>query len=215
MGRVVAYVRVSTDKQELENQRFEIERFCRERSLAVDEWDGEIISGTVKVSERKLAAVLDSLTAGDTLIMAEVSRIARSLLGILMVVQECVDRGITLMTVKENFTFGGDLNSKVMAAVFGIAAEIERSLISARTREALARKKAEGIRLGRPVGTGRPELLKLYGKDEKILRLMEKRVSYAAIARILDVNPKTLRAYLERQNLREQLRWRQFKEMDV
>lgn len=215
MSSVVAYVRVSTDKQELDNQRFEIERFCASRGYVVDSWDQEVVSGTIKVKDRKVGTLLTRLRAGDILIVSELSRISRSMIVVLNALQDCLDRDITVISVKENMSFGNDLTSKVIAFAFGMAAEIERSLISARTKEALARKKAEGVVLGRPRGTHRPEQLKLYGKDEKILRLMAKQVPLAAIARLLDVNRKTLMSYIERHNLRQELRWRRFKELDV
>lgn len=215
MARVIAYVRVSTDKQDLENQRFEIERFCERRGYTVDEWDQEIVSGTIKVRDRRIGALIDGLKEGDTLIVSEVSRISRSLRTVLTVIEDAIERGIVITSVKENMTFGNDLNSKVVAVAFGLAAEIERSMISARTREALARKKAEGVVLGRPPGTHRAEHLKLHGKDEEILKLLEKRVSMSAIARMFDVNRKTLASYIIRQNLREELRWRRFKKLGV
>jgi putative DNA-invertase from lambdoid prophage Rac len=213
--RTVAYVRVSTDKQELENQRFEIERYALAHSLVVDNWDEEIVSGTVKVTDRKIGSLLEGLESGDTIIVSEISRLSRSLVTVLTVIQDCVERGVVIITVKENFTFGDNLQSKVFATMFGLVAEIERSLISARTKEALARLKSEGVRLGRPPGTGRPEKLKLYGRDEKILNLMDKRVSFAAMARLLGVNKKTLRNYLDRQDLRTKHRYRQFEKTDV
>jgi DNA invertase Pin-like site-specific DNA recombinase len=211
---IVAYLRVSTDRQELGNQRFEIERFCQQRGYVVDEWRDDTKSGTSAVKDRKLGALLDSLKDGDTLIVSEVSRISRSINTVLNTLQDCLARGITIISVKENMVFGDDLNSKIIAVAFGLAAEIERSLISARTKEALARKRAEGVTLGRPKGSTKPEHYKLHGKDKRILRLMEKRVSVSAIARILDVNRKTLQTYIDRQNLRQQLRWRLVEKMD-
>jgi len=198
---VVAYVRVSTDKQELENQRFEIERFCQQRGYMVDRWEQEVISGTIKVKDRKVGALLDSLSNGDTLIVSEVSRLSRKLSTILTTIEDCIERGITVVSVKENMVFADDLNSQIIAMAFGLAAQIERSLISARTKEALARKKSEGVVLGRPVGSSKPENLKLYGKDERILRYLDKRLSHSAIARLLGVNRKTLHDYIDRQDL--------------
>jgi putative DNA-invertase from lambdoid prophage Rac len=215
VSRIVAYVRVSTDKQDLENQRFEIERFCRERGYTVDEWDEEVVSGTIKMKDRKVGALLAKLQAGDTLVVSELSRISRSMVVVLNALQDCIDRDIKVVSVKESMTFGNDLNSKVIAAAFGLAAEIERSLISARTREALARKKAQGIVLGRPVGTHRHEHLKLHGKNEEILHYMAKNVSRAAMARLFDVNVKTLREYIKRENIEQEHRWRLFKQLDV
>ncbi len=215
MSKTVAYVRVSTDKQDLDNQRFEIERFCQQRGYVVDEWDQETVSGTVKVKDRKVGALLDKLEAGDILIVSEVSRLSRSLVTVLNVLADCAERDITVVSVKENMTFGNDLNSRVIATAFGLAAEIERSFISARTKEALARKRAEGATLGRPRGSSKPERLKLHGKDDEILRYMKKRVSEAAIARMLDVNRGTLRDYIKRQDLRTRLLLERMKETGV
>lgn len=215
MPKVVAYARVSTNKQELANQRHEIARFCEVRGLTIDHWDSDVASGTIKLKDRAIGTLLDSLKAGDTLVVSEVSRISRSLRTVLNVIEDAIEQKVTIMSVKENIVFGDDLNSRIIAATFGLAAQIERSLISARTKEALARKKAEGVVLGRPVGTHRHEQLKLHGKDEMILRFMDKRISRAGMARLLDVNVKTLREYINRQNLEQEHRWRQFKKMDV
>ncbi|BAS17590.1 transposon Tn2501 resolvase [Arthrobacter sp. Hiyo8] len=150
MAKVIAYVRVSTDKQELENQRYEIQKYCDNHSITVDEWDEEVVSGTVRVKDRKVGALLDRLEAGDMLIVSEISRISRSIVTVLNSIQLCIDRNVQVVSIKENITFADNLNSKVMAVAFGLAAEIERSMISARTKEALARKKSEGVVLGRP-----------------------------------------------------------------
>jgi len=215
MPRVIAYVRVSTDKQELENQRFEIARYCETHSIIVDEWDQEVVSGTVKTKDRRVGPLLDRLEKGDTLIVSEISRISRSIVTVLNSIQQCIDHGVTVVSIKEGMSFTDDLHSKVVAVAFGLAAEIERSMISSRTKEALARKKAEGVVLGRPPGSYKPEHYKLHGQDEVILGYMTKHVSMSAIARLLDVNRKTLQIYVERHNLREELRWRRFKQLGV
>lgn len=214
MSRVVAYARVSTNKQDLANQRHEIERYCSARGFLVDAWDSEIISGTIKVKDRRIGTLLDQLERGDTLIVAEVSRISRSLRTILDTIEDAIERGITVVSVKENFIFGDDLNSRIIATAFGLAAQIERSLISARTREALARKRSEGMRLGRPPGK-RPDQRKLHGKDREIMKLMDKRVSIAAIARLLDVNRQTVSTYIEQQDLRRRLLLERLTKTDV
>lgn len=215
MTRVIAYVRVSTNKQDLKNQRFEIERYCSLNNITVDEWDSDIASGTVKVKDRRAGALLDKLQSGDTLIVSEVSRISRSIRTIFDVVQDLIERGVAVISVKEGVKFGSDLTSTVMLAGLGLAAEIERKMISARTREALARKKSEGMKLGRPLGTHRPEHRKLHGKDEEILRYMRRRVSKAAIARLLDVNVGTLRTYIKNQELDTRLLLEQLKQTGV
>ena len=215
MSRVVAYARVSTDKQELENQRHEITRFCNARGLTIDHWDSDVASGTIKLKDRAIGALLESLRAGDTLVVSEVSRISRSLRTVLNVIEDAIEQKVTIMSVKENIVFGDDLNSRIIAATFGLAAQIERSLISARTKEALARKKAEGMVLGRPVGSTKPEYLKLHGKDDRILGYMDKRVPVAAQARLLDVNRKTLTDYIKRQDLHRRLLLKRLEETGV
>lgn len=205
MSRVVAYVRVSTNKQDLENQRHEIDRYASAHSLTVDDWDEDIASGTTQVKDRHMGAMLDSLRSGDTLIVSEISRISRSVKTLLNVLDDCIDRGITVISVKQNVTFEKGLTSTIMMVGLGLAAEIEREMISARTKESLARKKAEGVKLGRPAGTYLPENRKLFGKDEEILSYMRRRVSKAAIARLLDVSASTLHRYIKDQNLHERL----------
>ena len=215
MSKTVAYVRVSTNKQDLDNQRHEIERFCSARGLTVDTWDSDIASGTIKLKDRRAGALIDSLKAGDTLVVSEISRISRSLRTVLNVIEDAIETGVVVMSVKENFVFGDDLNSRIIAATFGLAAQIERSLISARTKEALARKKAEGVKLGRPLGSHTREHRKLHGKDTEILRYMKKRVPKTAIARLLDVNVQTLRRYIEDEDLHTRLLLERLKQTDV
>lgn len=213
MPKVVAYVRVSTIRQETDNQLTGIRDYAEREHIEITEIVGETISGYKStIVERKFSDVLESLEAGDTLIVSETSRISRRLIDVLNTIQQLIDRGISVIAVKENIVFRDDINSKVLAFAFGLSAEIERSLISSRTREALARKKAEGVRLGRPPGSTSPDKLKLYGKDEQIIELRMKRVSRADIARILDVHVETLRRYMERRELDKEILWRLHKE---
>ncbi|MBW0285990.1 hypothetical protein ATN38_07980 [Rhodococcus sp. FH8] len=191
MPRVIAYVRVSTNKQDVENQLSGIRIFAERERIEITETVGETISGYKStLTERKLSEVLEGLERGDMLVVSETSRISRRLLDVQNTIHDLLDRGIGVVAVKENIVFKDDINSKVLAFAFGLSAEIERNLISARTREALARKKAEGMILGRPIGSGKVENLKLYGKDEQILELQLKRVSKSAIARMFDVTAK-------------------------
>jgi DNA invertase Pin-like site-specific DNA recombinase len=208
MARTIAYVRVSTTHQDYENQTFEIANFARRKDMTVDEYVSEVITGKADVKSRKIGDILASLENGDTLIVSEVSRISRSLTAVLNTIEDAVHRGVVIMTVKGDHVFGDNINSKVMAFAFGLAAEIERDLISARTKEALAKKKADGIKLGRPVGSTSPEALKLHGKDEDYIELRLKKVSKAAIARMFDVHVETLRRYVLRQQLDKEVLWR-------
>lgn len=205
---IVAYLRVSTDKQDVKNQRFEIQRFCDERGWTVSRWVSETASGTKDLHERRLGETLDGLQRGDTLVISEISRLSRRMFTVMQVVGELLQRGVELYTVKDGFAFKDDINSSVMAFAFGLAADIERRLLSSRTKEGLARRKAEGMKLGRPVGSSKPGYYKLNGKDKQILRYMDKRISVAAMARLLNVNRKTLTTYIARQSLHEEHRRR-------
>lgn len=150
---IIGYLRVSTEKQNPENQRDEIRRFAEEKSLAVDLWVVETVSGKIAHKKRKLGRLLRKMNKGDTLIVTEISRLSRSLTEIMAIMGECLDREINIYTTKERYTFDNSINSKVLCFAFGLVAEIERNLISMRTKEALALKRAEGVRLGRRPGS--------------------------------------------------------------
>lgn len=152
---VVAYLRVSTNRQHLENQQEEIKRFAHNRGLTINKWYNDIISGKVNSSDRKLGDILSSLQEGDCLIVTEVSRLSRTLIDIMNIINTCIQRKIILHSTKEGYTFENNLNSKILGFAFGLVAEIERNLISIRTKEALAVRKAEGKKLGRPIGSSR------------------------------------------------------------
>ena len=146
------YVRVSTDRQTVENQRFEIARFAARGGIRVDGWIEETASGTISWSKRGLGRLLERVREGDLIVCAELSRLGRSLFMIMEILNFCLNRGCRVWSVKDGYRLGDDIQSKVLAFAFGLSAEIERNLISQRTREALARKKAEGATLGRPAG---------------------------------------------------------------
>lgn len=185
------YIRVSTDKQTVENQRFEINRFCEREGIAIDRWIEETISGTKDPEKRKLGKILNRMSEGDVLICAELSRLGRSLLMIMSILNQCMKKDVKVWTIKDNYRLGNDISSKVLAFAFGLSAEIERNLISQRTKEALARRKAEGKRLGRPKGAkGRSP--KLAGYEEHIRAQREKGMSIRHIARLRHVHPATV-----------------------
>ena len=193
---IYGYIRVSSDKQTVENQRFEISNFCEKNSLTIDVWVEETISGMTRVENRKLGKLLKRMKKGDVLICSELSRLGRNLLMIMGVLNECMNRDIQVWTIKDNYRLGSDINSKVLAFAFGLSAEIERNLISQRTKEALARKKAEGVVLGRPKGS-KSAKTKLTGQEKKIKELLDKRVSYSAIGRILGVHRLTVSSFVK------------------
>ena len=193
---IYGYIRVSTDKQTVENQRFEINNFCTKQDIVVHKWIEETISGTKNVDERKLGKLLKKMKKEDILICSELSRLGRSLLMIMGVLNECMNRDIKVWTIKDNYRLGNDINSKVLAFAFGLSAEIERNLISQRTKEALARKKAECVILGRPIGS-KSATTKLTGQEKKLKDLLDKRVSYSAIGRILGVHRLTVTSFVK------------------
>ena len=192
---IYGYIRVSSDKQTVENQRFEIGNFCEKNSLTIDVWVEEAISGMTRVDNRKLGKLLKRMKKGDILICSELSRLGRNLLMIMGILNECMNRDIQVWTIKDNYRLGSDINSKVLAFAFGLSAEIERNLISQRTKEALARKKAEGVVLGRPKGS-KSAKTKLTGQEKRIKELLGKRVSYSAIGRILGVHRLTVSSFV-------------------
>ncbi len=150
---IIGYLRVSTEKQNPENQRDEIRRFAEEKSLEVGSWVVETASGKLPYRKRKLGRLLRKMKAGDVLIITEISRLSRSLTEIMSIMGYCLEREVCIYTTKERYTFDNSINSKVLCFAFGLVAEIERNLISMRTKEALALKRAEGVRLGRRPGS--------------------------------------------------------------
>lgn len=150
---IIGYLRVSTEKQHLANQQDEIRRFAESKKLIVNQWVTEVASGKKSERERKLGTLLRRLKRNDTLIVTEISRLSRTLTDIMAIMGKCLERGINLYTTKEGYSFDNTINSKVLCFAFGLVAEIERNLISMRTREALALRRAEGMVLGRRHGS--------------------------------------------------------------
>ena len=150
---IIGYLRVSTGKQNPANQQDEIRRFAESRNWIVDNWVTEVASGSKREQDRKLGTLLRKMKRGDTLIVTEISRLSRTLTDVMAIMGRCLQKEINLYTTKEGYTFDNSINSKVLCFAFGLVAEIERNLISMRTREALALRKAEGVVLGRRKGS--------------------------------------------------------------
>lgn len=194
---IYGYIRVSTDKQTVENQRFEIGRFCEQQSINIDVWIEETISGTKEPEKRKLGRFLKRMKKDDILICAELSRLGRSLLMIMGILNDCMNREIKVWTIKDNYRLGSDISSKVLAFAFGLSAEIERNLISQRTKEALARKRSEGVILGHRKGQKNTHT-KLSGHEEEIMRMYKKKIPICKIARRFHVHSITISRYLRK-----------------
>ena len=193
---IYGYIRVSSDKQTVENQRFEINNFCQRESLHIDGWIEETISGTKNYNKRQLGKLLNRVQKDDLIICAELSRLGRNLFMIMEILNICMTRECRVWTIKDNYRLGEDIQSTVLAFAFGLSAEIERNLISQRTKEALARKKAEGVVLGRPKGKkSSKEAHKLGKKEDLIMKLREEGISFNKIGKILHVHRDTVRRF--------------------
>jgi DNA invertase Pin-like site-specific DNA recombinase len=193
---VYGYIRVSTDKQTVETQRFEIERFCSKNKLEIEQWIEETISGTKSPEKRLLGPLLAEVQKDDLIICSELSRLGRSLFMIMSILNHLMTIGARVWTIKDNYRLGDNIQSKVLAFAFALSAEIERDLISQRTKEALARKRAEGVILGRPIGS-KSRMVKLTGHEKDIENLLDKHISKSAIGRILGVHRMTVDTFLK------------------
>ena len=192
---IIAYLRISTNRQHLENQRDEIERFAERRGIVVDKIYNDIVSGKKHSKERKLGDILKRMKSGDTLIVTEISRLSRTLIDVMNIIHQCIEREITLHSTKEGYTFENNLNSKILGFAFGLVAEIERNLISARTKEALALRKANGMILGRPVGSA-PKRKILVENHDELMEMIRQEIPYKKIGKKLGVSVCTIDRYL-------------------
>ncbi len=194
---IYGYIRVSSDKQTVENQRFEINKFCENERLKIDGWIEETISGTKSYDKRELGKLLKRVQKDDLIICAELSRLGRNLFMIMEILNICMTKECRVWTIKDNYRLGDDIQSKVLAFAFGLSAEIERNLISQRTKEALARLKKEGHQIGRGKGQRNKKLnAKCVAKHKYIESQMAKEISVPQIAKKLKIARGTLYRYL-------------------
>jgi DNA invertase Pin-like site-specific DNA recombinase len=196
--KVVAYIRVSTDKQDAANQRLEILDLANKEALGQVEFVEETVSGRKSWRERSLAGVIEGLVAGDALIVAELSRLGRSMLEIMELLSVLTTKSVRVFAAKGGWRLEDGLQGKIMAMVMAMASEIERELISQRTKAALATKKAQGVRLGRPCGPGKS---KVDVHEAEIRELLGLGVTQKRIAKRIEVTPDTLHNWLKRRGL--------------
>ena len=198
---IYGYCRCSMEKkQTCSNQHFAIKEYAKRNKLKVDKWVEENISSRKPLSKRELGVLMDKVVAGDTIIITEISRLARNLYELAGILQDAINKDVKVISIKENYAFKNDLQSKIMAYTFGLAAEIERDLISSRIRMSLDKLKKQNVRLGRPFGA-ESKCLKLSKNRKKIKDLLEKGLSQAKIAKILNVHPTTMCRFLKREDV--------------
>jgi DNA invertase Pin-like site-specific DNA recombinase len=200
---IYAYLRVSTDTQDLDNQRHGVLEYANTHGFSKLNFIEDSVSGKTPWKERKVGTLLlQTCKPGDTVIFAEISRMARNTLQVLEILKHCVETGINIRIAKQNMTLDGSMQSKITATVLGLAAEIEREFISMRTKEALAKLKSEGVKLGRRPGPA--ATVKLDAHAVTIQGYLNKGIGKRDIARLLEISPSTLYDYLARRGVKAQ-----------
>jgi len=202
MAKTIAYIRASTDKQDLNNQKLEIFEFAKKNKLEVDDFIQMTISSRKTTKERRIDEMLSVLDDADTLIVTELSRLGRSTAEVIGLVNELIKKQVRVIAIKQNLDMKQhDMNSKIMITLFSLFAELERDLISLRTKEALASKKMQGIQLGKPKGTIQKSK---FDKDaDKIKELLVLGLSVRKIASFLGYsNHIGLNTYVRKRELR-------------
>jgi len=199
--KTIAYLRVSTTNQDVDQQRLAIWDYAQQHKMMIDEFVSVSMSSRKALQHRGITELIGRMEAEDMLLVSELSRLGRSLSLIIRIVDQLIKKRIRFVAIKEGIQLAGstDLQTKVMIALFGLFAEIERDLISERTKEGLAAARAKGKILGCPKGARRKS--RLDGKEEEIRLLLEKEVSLASIAKILDISRTALRHFIKTRKL--------------
>lgn len=200
MNKTIAYLRVSTDGQDLKNQKYEILDYADKNNMQITDWIEIKVSSRRSNKERLIDELLENLDSGDTLIISEMSRIGRSVGQIISIVDELIKKQVKVIIIKQNMVINGtnDIQTKTMVTLFSLFAEIERDLISERTKAGLAKAKAEGKLLGRPKGNGKS---KLDGRETEIKELLNKKVSRASISRIVGISQPALNHFIRTRSI--------------
>ena len=196
---IYGYLRVSTERQTTENQRFEIKNYCTDNEMKIDKWVNETVSGKERFENRKLGKLLKILKKDDVLIFTEFSRLSRTMYPMISALGKCEENGVEVISIKERFRPKRDRTAKYLAPIFAISGEMERDLISQRTTEALARLKANGVKLGRPVGS-KSKYKKLSGREKEIKKMLNEKFSQRKMAKKLKVHRKTLERFIAENN---------------
>ena len=194
---IIGYLRVSSSKQTLQHQKYELEQFANQNNIQINKWVEETISSRQPLTKRKLGHLLEELEPDDILITTEISRLGRSMLEVMRILETCLNKSCQVWTVKEKYRLGNDLQSKVLAFAFGLASETERQLISQRTKISLENIRAKGKRLGRPF-SAQSKKLKLSKNAKKVHKLLKAGVSQRQIAKTVNVQPMTVSRFIQR-----------------
>ncbi len=194
-----AYLRVSSDSQDTANQKHGIYEYANTVGLANLVFVEDSVSGVKKWHQRRLGPLLEGMGEGDTIVFAEISRMARSTLQVLEILELCMDKGVNVHIAKQNMQLDGSMQARIIATVLGLAGEIEREFIRLRTKEALAARKKNGVILGRPKGPAKS--LKLDPKREQIEKYIGMGLSLRETARLIEAAPSTLSEYIKRQGI--------------
>lgn len=195
-----AYIRVSTDTQTVENQKLVITEWAKQRGITIDEWISDVKSGTLLPKKRKLGKLIAEVKSGDIIVCTELSRLGRSMTMIFNILEELQSREIGVIAVKEGYELTNTLVAKVLAFAFSISAEIERQMISERTKAGLLRARAAGKRIGRMPGQ-KPTKYKLSSYKDNIAIQLQSGKSIYALAKIYGVRWATMKSFIERENL--------------
>lgn len=194
------YIRVSTDTQTVENQRIQIKKYCKIKKLRKIVWYAETISGTKNVEKRKLGELIKVASKDDIIIVTEISRLGRSMLMIMNVLDTCLKKGVKVIAIKENFILENSISCKALMFAFGLSAEIERTLISERTKAGLERARMKGKRIGRQQGE-KPTHYKLTPYKRKIKKYISEGRSINSMAKEFHVQWLTMKNFCKQNML--------------
>lgn len=191
-----AYLRVSTDHQDVNNQKLSVLDYCNARGISSLTFIEDTVSGKSSWREREIGNILEKAKKGDLIVASEISRLGRSALQVLEIMEMAAQKGVAVHIAKNNMVLDGSMQSTITATILGLAAQIEREFISARTKEALAKRKSDGAKLGRPKGES--DLLKLDAFRDEITNYLKKGINKRAIAKLIECSPSTLYSWLKR-----------------
>lgn len=194
-----AYLRVSSDQQDIKNQKFGLLEYCNNRNINPIKFIEDTVSGKIIWKERVIGNILEKATKGDLIIASEISRLGRSTLQVLEILEAAAKKEISVHIAKNHMVIDGSIQSTITATILGLAAQIEREFISSRTKEALAKRKADGFKLGRP--RGQSQLLKLDSFADEIIDYLKKGINKRAISKLIECSPSTLYLWLKRRKV--------------